>query len=250
MVAAPVEQPVLDAQPIAQAQPMQQPVIIQQAPPLVIPEQRVHIVTVRKEIPVARYEPYKFEKDLRVLQHFGSQYAGGMTTGQGGAGGAGGMMNMFGGQYQTKVFNAGGTGAGGASGSASGSGSASASGEVGSRRDVYHNLAQIQGNEDAVNYGVDNSGQGGVSANASANGNVKATAGGNGRNSGKASSTNKNANGVNLYKIGDVVAAELETHIDSRQPSLVRARLAEGPLQGAILVGTFTKNGDGTSVLI
>lgn len=61
----------------------------------------------------------------------------------------------------------------------------------------------------------------------------------------------QNADGLNLttlYKTGDLIPATLQTSIDTRRPSIVRARIESGPLAGAILTGAFEQNN--TSVQI
>lgn len=61
----------------------------------------------------------------------------------------------------------------------------------------------------------------------------------------------QNADGLNLttlYKTGDLIPATLQTSIDTRRPSIVRARIESGPLAGAILTGSFEQNN--TSVQI
>lgn len=45
-----------------------------------------------------------------------------------------------------------------------------------------------------------------------------------------------------LYKTGDLIPATLQTGIDTRRPSIVRARIESGPLAGAILTGSFEQN--------
>lgn len=45
-----------------------------------------------------------------------------------------------------------------------------------------------------------------------------------------------------LYKTGDLIPATLQTGIDTRRPSIVRARIESGPLTGAILTGSFEQN--------
>ena len=55
---------------------------------------------------------------------------------------------------------------------------------------------------------------------------------------------------ISIGKVGDIIAAQLETNIDSRRPTMVRAIILEGKLKGAVAIGQFSKNGDGTSVII
>lgn len=69
-------------------------------------------------------------------------------------------------------------------------------------------------------------------------------------NNAQNTTTTPAAEKVVLAKIGDILPAELETNIDSRQPTLVRAKIVGGKLKGSIIVGSFQKNGDGTSLLI
>lgn len=196
----PAEQPIENiSQSTNNTQPMtvnyQQPVMA--AP--VIPEPKVYEITIRKEIPVARYEPYTFTKDTGVLSHFVNLYGGNLGTGQGQ-----GQMNVNG--VQTKDL------------------------------DARYRQQQIQKKQQEEQAKQQNQQVQQGQANQE-NQNQKQT-------------TTQEENTVAVNKVGDVIASELETNIDSRRPTLVRATIAEGVLRGSTVVGSFSKNGDGTSVII
>ena len=55
-------------------------------------------------------------------------------------------------------------------------------------------------------------------------------------------------NKVAIYKIGDLIPATLQTGIDTRLPSIIRARIESGPLAGAILTGSFSQTGKSVQV--
>lgn len=155
----------------------------------------VYEVTVRKEIPVKRYEPYVFAKDTEVLRHFVTAYGG--KLGSNNNGGNGEAVKS---RFQSYSYGDDGT---------------------------------VDG-KNANNLNGTNGGQ--QTNNLNQNSNQQQVA--------------ENTKRISIGKVGDIIAAQLETNIDSRRPTMVRAIILEGKLKGAVAIGQFSKNGDGTSVII
>lgn len=183
-----------------------------------------------KEVPVARFEPYDFKKDVSLISQFLYQkpqtsselpvyalsesfdFEQEVAARQAAANG-GGNMNVNG------VANAG----------------------LSASSNHYQNQLSIL--EDANDKALGGDGKPivesntHVSVNGGAKGDIKSQVEG-----------SKKKTMHTVGKRGEIMAAILETSINSNRKTIVRARIVEGDLDGAILTGTFTNNN--TSVTI
>ena len=57
-----------------------------------------------------------------------------------------------------------------------------------------------------------------------------------------------NNDGISVNKVGDLIPATLQSGLDSRNPSIVRAVIETGPFAGSILTGTFQRTETALSV--